>query len=101
MLRPGGENLLVLQLLHAGGGGHRHGDDDVVDVEGALTSPPLDRLLLGGGTKGLVSKTGLLFNDPAGFKDGLRTGVLRRPWLPAPRGTAFSEDVDSWRGRGL
>lgn len=43
---PGCENLLVLQLLHPGGGGHRHGDHDVVDVEGAFASPPLDGLLL-------------------------------------------------------
>lgn len=44
---PGCENLFVLQLLHPGGGSHRHGDYDVVDVEGAFTSPPLDGLLLG------------------------------------------------------
>ncbi len=43
---PGCENLFVLQLLHAGGGCHRHGDHDVVDVKGAFTSPPLDGLLL-------------------------------------------------------
>lgn len=45
-LLPGCENLFVLQLLHPGGGGHRHGDDDIVYIKGALTSPPLDRLLL-------------------------------------------------------
>lgn len=44
---PGCENLFVLQLLHPGGGGHRHGDDNIVYIEGALTSPPLDRLLSG------------------------------------------------------
>lgn len=43
---PGREDLLVLQLLHPGGGGHRHGDHDVVDVEGALAAAPLDGLLL-------------------------------------------------------
>lgn len=43
---PGCENLFVLQLLHPGGGGHGHGDDDIVYIKGALTSPPLDRLLL-------------------------------------------------------
>lgn len=46
MCLPGGEDLFVLQLLHAGGGGHRHGDHDVVDVEGAFASPPFDWLLL-------------------------------------------------------
>lgn len=44
---PGRENLLVLQFFDSGGGGHRHGDDDVVDVKRALASPSLDRLLLG------------------------------------------------------
>lgn len=43
---PGCENLFVLQLLHPGGGSHRHGDYDVVDVKGAFTSSPLDGLLL-------------------------------------------------------
>lgn len=43
---PGRENLFVLQLLHSGGGSHRHGDHDVVDVKGALATPPLDGLLL-------------------------------------------------------
>lgn len=33
-----GENLFVLQLLHSGRGGHRHGDDDVIDVKGTLSS---------------------------------------------------------------
>lgn len=42
---PGCENLFVLQLLHSRGGGHRHGDHYVVDVKGALASPPLDGLL--------------------------------------------------------
>ena len=42
---PGCEDLFVLQLLHAGRGSHGHGDHDVVDVEGALSSPPLDGLL--------------------------------------------------------
>lgn len=37
---PGGQDLLVLQLLHAGGGSHGHGDDDVVYVKGALAPPP-------------------------------------------------------------
>lgn len=45
---PRGEDLLVLQLLHAGGGSHRHGDDDVVDVKGAFSPPPADGLMLYG-----------------------------------------------------
>ena len=42
---PGCEDLFVLQLLHAGRGSHRHGDHNVVDVDGALSSLPLDVLL--------------------------------------------------------
>ena len=56
---PGCEDLLVLELLHPRGGGHRHGDNDVVDVEGALASPPLDGLLLGWGGGHRVSLWGL------------------------------------------
>lgn len=29
------------------------------------------------------------------------TGVLGMLWLPGPSGVEFSEDVDSWRVRGL
>lgn len=111
-LLPGCENLFVLQLLHPGGGGHRHGDDDIVYIEGALASPPLDRLL-SGGQRRVYRKHRPGFAD--GFNDsgqrlitlqiwkksGFRTGVLEMLWLPAPRGMAFSEDVESWRGRGL
>lgn len=43
---PRSEDLFVLQLLHSGGGRHRHGDHYVVYVEGTLTTPPLDWLLL-------------------------------------------------------
>lgn len=46
---PGCEDFFVLQLLHSGGGSHRHGDYYVVDVKRAFTSPPLDGLLLAGG----------------------------------------------------
>lgn len=45
---PGGEDLFVLQFLYAGGGSHRHGDDDVVDIKGALSPPPADGLMLYG-----------------------------------------------------
>lgn len=59
---PGRQDLLVLQLLHPGGGGHRHGDHDVVDVEGALAAAPLDGLLL-------AHKTSVSFTSGASNSD--------------------------------
>lgn len=100
---PGREDLLVLQLLHSGGGSHRHGDDDVVDVEGALASPPLDRLLLGDEEREFIRRltSGSFINHyiVTGNESGFLTGVLGTLWLPS--GVAFSDDVDSWRVRGL
>lgn len=79
---PGREDLLVLQLLHPGGGGHRHGDHDVVDVEGALAAAPLDGLLLG-------HKTSVWFTSEASNttdkkrKKRVSPCGLQRPGLPA------------------
>lgn len=40
-LLPGGKDFLVLELLYTGGCSDRHWDDNVVNIEGALSpSPP-------------------------------------------------------------
>lgn len=104
---PGCEDLLVLQLLHPGGGGHRHGDHDVVDVEGALTAAPLDGLLLGHKTRPRFKSepsnmTAIYTRKVSSWAAVARlTGVLGTLWLVEPSGTVLSDEVDSWRLRGL